>query len=530
MERIRERTPAPILIHNLPVPTCSPLGLADRGPHALETRARRINDGLTELAAGLRDVYVVDVDSALAFEGKRRLLDDRLMTFSHLGGLGWWSALPDVELGTVYGRKPPVEQLADLGVTDPFEYDRAVAARQLALLVVIFGIGRRRAVIVGLDATLWPGLPGRDPAPFPRGVDFGIWSYHSIWVGIHEALKSLAERGILLAGFAPTDPAALADWWRYPARAPLDRLLVGDDLAAIVAGSGDAASTVTGLCSTLGVTPSEVVFVDADERARSQVEQGCPEVMVLGANLFAIRGTLLTHPALQRVELAGDPVEQPAMMVALARREKARRQTRDDEAFLAGLGIRCTVARGVDASDLDRVCELVTRTSQFTTTARRFARAELATMGRDVARGVYTLKVEDRIADYGLVGVAVTVHDRIELFLLSCRVVGLGVDQVFLRLVAHDLLSTYLSVSGRLIERPKNLAARSVFARGGFVLEADGMWRLTREQALALPPPCPDCSVTGIALDLPAGLRPAAGRTGNPGGTPDGRSLSDDRA
>ena len=66
---------------------------------------------------------------------------------------------------------------------------------------------------------------------------------------------------------------------------------------------------------------------------------------------------------------------------------------------------------------------------------------------------IYTLHMGDRFADYGLVGVAIVEGDALDSFVLSCRVMGLGGEDAFLRSVlaleaAHRpdgvLMATYL--------------------------------------------------------------------------------------
>jgi FkbH-like protein len=486
--RIRAASPAPVLLHNLPVPTCSAAGLTDRGPDSPVERCRAINRALTEVASEMPDVYVVDVDAALSFAGKRRLLDDRVMTGTHLGGLGWWTLLPDVELRTVHGIRPPIDRLADLGVDDPFEFDRVVAGAQLSLLCAIFGHGRRDVVVVSPDGLLWPGHLADTRIPFPLDVDYGQWSFHGFYIGVQDALKGLLARGVRLALVTRAAEADARAWWRYPGKAPLDRLVLPSDFTSARFGVDDVASALQSIADEVEVSPAEMVFVSADDAQRAGAAAACPALLVLGENLFEVRGTLLTHPSLQSVRVPQEGVEHPAMMVALARREQARKAAGDDVSFAQSLGIRCTIRRGLVAADADRVCELVASTRQFTTTGRVFRREELVAMASDPARGLYTLRVEDRFADYGLVGVAVVVGDTIELFLLSCRVVALGVQAVFLRHILRDIAREHPVVRGRQLRLERNAAARGLFKDHGFTESAPGLWEITREDAERLPP------------------------------------------
>lgn len=486
--RIRALTGAPILIHTLAVPTCSPRGLTDRGSDSFIERCRRINRDLVDIAAEYPDTYLVDVDAALAYEGKRRLLDDRVMTGTHLGGLGWWTMLPAMELRTVHGLRPPIERLAELGVADPFEFDRVVAAQQAALLAAVFGIGRRDIVVVDVDGVLWPGALATTGSPFPPGVDFGTWSYHGFFLGVGEALQGLRSRGLRLAAITRGDETTMRTSWRYAEQAPRDRVLLPEDFAALRFGVIDAGAALGEIGSELDAAPSQLVLVSADAAFRDAVRVQLPDVQVLGDNPFAIRGALLTHPSLQTVAPVQEGVEHPEMMVALARRERARKQAPDPDSFALTLGLRCAIGRGINDGDLDRVHELVIRTRQFTTTGRVFQRAELRAMRGDPSRRLFTMRVTDRFADYGLVGVAVAVDATIELLLLSCRVVGLGVDRVLLRAVLEDLCATHPVVSARLLRLAQNAPARSLYRDHRFRETGAGTWEIARAEVAAAVP------------------------------------------
>jgi FkbH-like protein len=516
LERLRDLTEAPIIVQNLAVPTAPPLGFAERGPGSLKEKARRINRELLELADQFADVFVLDVDAVLAYEGKRRLLDDRVVGSAHLGGLGWWMLLPPVELTSVHGIRPPLERLSELGVSDPFEFDRVINAELIALLSAIFGHRRRSLVLVDFDGVLWPGNLAETGSPFPGKLDYTTLSYHAFFLGVHEALKALRARGIELGGLGRGDEASTLKLWRYPARSPAERLVHATDFTSTRISDAGAAAQVGSLLEELETAPEGAVFVSASPENREEVQKAFPKILVLGENPFAIRGTLLTEPALQVANIREESEERRGMTKALFERERARRASGTPEEFLASLEVRCVVRRH-ETEDLDRLYDLVLRTNQFTTTGRRFSRRSLEAMARgDGPERVYTLRAEDRFTDYGLVGVAVTIGDTLELLLLACRVVGLGIEKAFLRAVLADLLPAHPEgVKGRLARLDENLPARSLFSENGFLEESPGLWTLASAEALPEPP----SHVTVVVADVgPSGVpvSPEATERGEP--------------
>ena len=142
------------------------------------------------------------------------------------------------------------------------------------------------------------------------------------------------------------------------------------------------------------------------------------------------------------------------------------------ETYYASLGTRVRVRRETPDSRA-RVAQLVKKTNQFNLTLRRHGERELEAL-RARGAAVLGLEVEDRFGDSGLSGVAILepAQDawRLDSFLVSCRVLGRGVEQAFLAEVA-DLARA--SGAGALIGEfrpgPRNAPARDFLARHGFI-------------------------------------------------------------
>jgi FkbH-like protein len=166
------------------------------------------------------------------------------------------------------------------------------------------------------------------------------------------------------------------------------------------------------------------------------------------------------------------------MRAQLARKAAARRAV-DPERFLESLELACEMRRIEADDELERVHELVLRTNQFNTTGRRYSKQALRALSRSRAARIYTMRVKDRFADYGLVAACICEGQLIELFVMSCRVIGLGVEHRFLRFVLEQLRADFELVEGRLIASERNLPARALFRDNGFSQTDDTTWRLS---------------------------------------------------
>ena len=474
IEGLRAHSAKPILIDNLPEPTVQPLGLADRGLHGHRNRFRRLNLMLEEMAVGFDDVHVVDIAAALNAEGSARLIDDGLVGFTHFGSPGWMLQRPESEKAGVHGLVPDAEPL--MAAVGPHPYAReAVAARaHMDVLGVALGLDRKKCVIVDLDGTLWPGVLAETGSPFAWTPEIsGQYSYVGLWFGIHEALKALKRRGLLLACVSKNDEALVRELWRYGEGYPTDRLLTPDDFVTWRVNWQDKAANIASIAEELGFAPEAFLFVDDHPVERERVRQAMPEVEVWGEDLYGLRRALLTDPRLQAPSISGEAAQRTDLVKAQLQREQERTDAGGQAEFLQSLQLVTSFEQPTGGPSLERIGELFERTTQFNTTGRRFSTGELiqaAAEGR-----VFCARARDRFGDYGLVAAAVAEGPEIAAFAMSCRVIGLGVEHRFLQCVLAALAAGHEEASARIVETSRNSPVRNLYADNGFALR-DGVW------------------------------------------------------
>ena len=91
---------------------------------------------------------------------------------------------------------------------------------------------------------------------------------------------------------------------------------------------------------------------------------------------------------------------------------------------------------------------------------------------------VYDLHVTDRFGDHGLVGTAVVHKEqgvwRIDSLLMSCRVMGLGIETAFLDRICKDAARGQTArIIGEYVETKKNQPVKDFYLRHGFVIERE---------------------------------------------------------
>ena len=107
----------------------------------------------------------------------------------------------------------------------------------------------------------------------------------------------------------------------------------------------------------------------------------------------------------------------------------------------------------------------------------------------DAADGrVYVLRMRDRLADHGLVGVAVVACGAILNFVMSCRVIGLRGESALLAGVMADPGAGIRSLSGRIVQTDRNLPVRDLYRNHGFADRGQGGWEMMLPAATPVVP------------------------------------------
>jgi FkbH-like protein len=145
---------------------------------------------------------------------------------------------------------------------------------------------------------------------------------------------------------------------------------------------------------------------------------------------------------------------------AQSKRAELDRTISSREEFLKSLHIVCTVSDGLGAN-LPRTVQLINKTNVGLLVSERGAR-------------VLTVRVADCFGDAGLVGVAIYLQREacayIETFLLSCRVIGRGIETALLGCLAAEARSRgALRLFGEYMATSKNQISADFYPRHGFV-------------------------------------------------------------
>jgi FkbH-like protein len=135
-----------------------------------------------------------------------------------------------------------------------------------------------------------------------------------------------------------------------------------------------------------------------------------------------------------------------------------------------------------DMFSIPRIAQMTQKTNQFNLTTKRYSESDII---KFVERGdlVLCASVKDKFGDNGITSLAIVTFDNnnkisvIDSFLLSCRILGRGIENVFLTFVLNQIHNSgFRKVEAFFYPTLKNGQVKDFYVRNGFrvVEKAEG--------------------------------------------------------
>jgi len=129
--------------------------------------------------------------------------------------------------------------------------------------------------------------------------------------------------------------------------------------------------------------------------------------------------------------------------------------------------------RKPQAGDQARILELLHRTHQLNATGKIYSESQVRKFLTHRGYQVFVADLKDRFVDYGTIGVAICSCNgttwRLISFLLSCRILGRGVGNVFLNWLQRRARDEGVdTLEGLYVPAQKNQRMRALFTLSNF--------------------------------------------------------------
>lgn len=311
-----------------------------------------------------------------------------------------------------------------------------------------------KVIALDCDNTLWQGICGEDG---PSGI-----SLDPPRRALQEFMLEQREAGMLLVLNSKNNPQDVLDTFAANPQMPLQlRHFVGWRL-----NWDSKADNLISLAAELSLGVDSFLFVDDSPKECAEVAGRLPEVVALPLpeDIGCVPEFLKHVWAFDHPVVTEEDRNRNAYYTQSQEFGREIRSATNLEQFVEGLQLQVVITP-LERERLSRVAQLSQRTNQFNFTTIRRTEAEIDALLTAGGYECFTVQVQDRFGSYGLVGVVIF-HAAggaldIDTFLLSCRVLGRGVEHRMLAWLGDEAQRRDLAaVTARLAVTKKNAPAR----------------------------------------------------------------------
>lgn len=327
---------------------------------------------------------------------------------------------------------------------------------------------RKKCLVLDLDNTLWGGILGEDGI---EGIKIGGDYPGNVFLYFQQAILALAQTGIILTVCSKNNEADVKEAWE---KNPFLKI-TDKNLSAWRINWNNKADNIRQIAAELNIGLDSMVFIDDNPTERELVKQQLPMVAVpdFPKRPYELMDFIqkVTDTFFRTPRLTSEDLNKTEQYRANAQRANASKSYTDLNEFIKSLEISLQISKA-DAFTIPRIAQMTQKTNQFNLTTRRYQEADIKNF---MERGDWVVyaSVKDKFGDNGITAAAIVNIDgdkaKIDSFLMSCRILGKGIEKAFLNTIINKLLEAGVKeVSAEYIPTAKNGQVASFFSDNGF--------------------------------------------------------------
>lgn len=354
-------------------------------------------------------------------------------------------------------------------------------AAQISIMSRGFGSYFYKALILDCDNTLWGGIIGED---LMKGIKLDPYDYPgNLFWRAQQEFAGLERNGILLCLCSKNNPQDVDEVLHsHP-----NIVLKDSNIVLKKVNWNNKVQNMRDIAKELNIGLDSFIFLDDSEFECNAARSQLPMVRT-----FMVPKSLPEYPAvieeIKALFLGGgitaESTSKTLQYQQKAEAEKLMAEFGSQEEYLAALQLKVELSRNLTTS-IPRISELTLKSNQFNLTTHRYSESEIQALMQADDSDVYSMVVSDKFGNAGLTGVAVIRYKGadavVEAFLMSCRVIGRGVEFVVWATIMQEALKKgCTALRAEFLPSAKNAQVKEFYDSLGltFVEEsADGVRR-----------------------------------------------------
>lgn len=340
----------------------------------------------------------------------------------------------------------------------------------------------KKCLVLDLDNTLWGGVIGDE------GVENIAIGHETptgeAYTAFQQYVKELKDRGVILAVCSKNEEDIAKEGFSHP-----DSVLHVDDFVAFHANWEPKNVNIEQIAREINIGLDSLVFIDDNPAERQIVRDTLPEVAVPEVDVrdvFSYIRAIEGAGYFETVKVSDDDRKRNAAYMANKERRALASIVTNYDDFLKSLQMKAEID-SFRPVYYDRIAQLTNKSNQFNLTTQRYTRADIERMAENSNYITLYGRLSDKFGDNGLISVVIgekqgnTCHIR--LWLMSCRVLKRGMEQVMLdAIVERAKAAGCTKLVGYYYQTKKNKMVADLYQVFGFTMisedDADTTWQL----------------------------------------------------
>lgn len=325
---------------------------------------------------------------------------------------------------------------------------------------------RKKCIVLDLDNTLWGGILGEDG---PNGIKLNGDYPGNAFYAFQNALLNLSNAGIILTICSKNNEQDVLDAWDTN-----PNIVIGkNSIAAYRINWNDKPSNIREISEELNIGLDSMVFIDDNPSERELVKEILPEVTVpeFPEHPYDLLPFFekLVNDYFKVYQITEEDRNKTIQYRTNIERKKFWDSYSSYAQYLVDLKLKLRIMT-VDESNIARIAQLTQKTNQFNLTTKRYTENDIR---KQLSAGwnIWCISVSDRFGDNGITGCIFYNGSTIDSLMLSCRILGKGIENAFLKYTLSFVKQLGINtVKAYYLPTPKNELVKDFYEKCGFML------------------------------------------------------------
>ena len=329
----------------------------------------------------------------------------------------------------------------------------------------------KKVIILDCDNTLWGGILGEDGE---KNLKIQPNSFEGrIFNEAQEILKYYSRNGILLAICSKNN---FQDVNNFIKRKSMPLKI--KDFVAIKANWQNKVQNIKEISRELNLGTDSFIFVDDSQFEIDFVKKNLPNIKCI-----KVPNNLSDYPKkikeiselIFNFSKTKEDKNKTEMYKIEIKRQESKKESNSLDNYLKSLELSMKINWGnkVDTARASQMCQ---KTNQFNLTTKRYSEGDIDRFKRRKDILIVDFSLKDKFGDYGITGLSIIKIKKkkeayVDLFLMSCRVIGRNAENFFLKNIIKKLIKKNFSKLGaKYAQTKKNIIVNEFYEKNDFNL------------------------------------------------------------